>query len=139
MLTTAEELDEQWLTMIDCTDECEGWDACESVSESDRLAFGEPPASCWRMERSGGRLRLGELDCLDFSGLRTANWASHSHLTVVNSCSSTAWSRQPQEGQTKVARTRRLIWPLGSFGLLNRRNGSSSHMARADVDLNKNS
>ena len=43
MLTTAEELEEQWLTMTDCTDE--GCDACESVSESDRFAFGASPAS----------------------------------------------------------------------------------------------
>jgi len=128
MLTTAEELEEQWLTMIDCTEEREGWDACESVSESDRFAFGAPPASCWRIECNGGRLRLGELDCLDFSGLRTANCASHSHLTVVNSCSRTACSRQPHEGQTNVARTRRPISPLGSFGLLTRRNGASWHM-----------
>lgn len=110
MLTTAEEFEEQWLTMTDCTDE--GWEACESVSEYDRFAFGAPPASCWRMERSGGRLKLGGLELLDawrLSGLRTANCASHSHLTVVNSCSRTAWSFQPQEGQTNVARTRRRI------------------------------
>ena len=124
MLTTAEEFEEQWLTMTDCTDE--GWEACESVSEYDR--FGAPPASCWRMERSGGRLKLGGLEFLDawrLSGLRTANCASHSHLTVVNSCSRTAWSFQPQEGQTNVARTRRRMSPLGSFGLRTSRYASS--------------
>jgi hypothetical protein len=76
MLTTAEEFEEQWLAMTDCTDE--GCDACESVSEYDRFAFGAPPASCWRMERSGGRLNVGELELSDaprLCGLRTANCA----------------------------------------------------------------
>ena len=98
------------------------------MSEYDRFAFGAPPASCWRMERSGGRLKLGGLELLDawrLSGLRTANCASHSHLTVVISCSRTAWSRQPQEGQTNVARTRRRISARGSFGLRTSRYASS--------------
>ena len=76
MLTTAEEFEEQWLAMTDCTDE--GCDACESVSEYDLFAFGAPPASCWRMERSGGRLNVGELELSDaprLCGLRTANCA----------------------------------------------------------------
>ena len=56
MLTTAEEADEQWLTITDCTDD--GKDACESVSLCDRVGVGAPPASCWRIERSGGRVML---------------------------------------------------------------------------------
>tara|TARA_B110001452_G_scaffold170212_1_gene142432 strand:- start:1791 stop:2258 length:468 start_codon:yes stop_codon:yes gene_type:complete len=49
---TAEEAEEQWLTMTDWTEEREGSDACELVSEE------PPPPELCRIDRSGGRLMV---------------------------------------------------------------------------------